>query len=323
MNDQMEAPPRVSPVNPAVKAPAPAWLILTAFAAVYVIWGSTYLGIHIAIQSIPPLLMAGGRFLIAGALLFGVMRVRGVPRPDARHWLNSAVIGALLLLGGNGGVTWAQQTVPTNIAALVVAATPLWMNLFDWLRPRGNRPRLAVVLGLILGFAGVACIVAGRDHLGNRVVEPLGALMLVIATLTWASGSVYAKYARQPAPALLAIAMQMICGGMLLLLVGAAMGETRHFHPGAISAASAAAFIYLTLLGSLVGFTAYVWLLQVSTPARVSTYAYVNPLIAVLLGRFALGESFPKSLALAAGLILGAVILITAARREKDGRLQN
>jgi drug/metabolite transporter (DMT)-like permease len=322
MNQQMEAPARVRPVNPAVhpavKTAPPAWLILAAFAAVYVIWGSTYLGIHIAIQSIPPLLMAGGRFVIAGALLYAVMRLRGAPRPDAGHWLTSAAIGALLLLGGNGGVTWAQQTVPTNIAALVVAATPLWMNLFDWLRPRGTRPRLAVALGLILGFAGVACIVMGRDHLGNRVVEPLGAIMLLVATITWASGSVYSKYARQPSPALLAIAMQMICGGMLLLLTGAALGETRNFHPQAITAASAAAFVYLTTLGSLIGFTAYVWLLQVSTPARVSTYAYVNPLIAVLLGRLALGEPFPKSLALAGGLILGAVILITLAKRRTE-----
>jgi len=196
------------------------------------------------------------------------------------------------------------------------------MNLLDWLRPRGNRPRLAVVCGLILGFAGVGCIVMGKDHLGNRVVEPLGAIVLLASTVAWASGSVYSKYARQPAPALLAIAMQMICGGMLLLLVGAAMGE--RFHPGAITAASAAALAYLTLLGSLVGFTAYVWLLQVSTPARVSTYAYVNPLIAVCLGRLALDEPFPKSLALAAGLVLGAIILITVARRAKDGgRLQN
>jgi drug/metabolite transporter (DMT)-like permease len=320
MNQLSEAPARVLAVTPPVRIGPPTWLVLTAFAAVYVIWGSTYLCIHIAIQSIPPLLMAGSRFVIAGALLYAVMRARGAARPDAGHWVNGSVIGALLLLGGNGGVTWAQQTVPTNIAALLVAATPLWMNLFDWLRPRGNRPRFAVVCGLVLGFAGVAFIVMGRDHLGHRVVAPLGAIVLLLSTIAWASGSVYSKYARQPASALLAIAMQMICGGVILLLVGAAMGETQQLHPGAITAASAAAFAYLTLMGSLVGFTAYVWLLQVSTPARVSTYAYVNPLIAVLLGRLVLNEPFPKSLALAAGLILGAVILTTAARMKKEGR---
>jgi len=327
MNQLLEAPTRVTPAIPAVlavKTRPPLWLVLAAFAAVYLIWGSTYLCIHVAIQSIPPLLMAGGRFVIAGGLLYAMMRARGVPPPDAGHWLNSAGIGALLLVGGNGGVTWAERTVPTNIAALLVAATPLWMNLFDWLRPRGNRPRLAVVCGLMLGFAGVACIVMGRDPSGNRVIEPLGAIVLLIANITWASGSIYSRHARQPVSALLAIAMQMICGGVLLLLAGAAMGEARHLHPGAITAASAAAFAYLTLVGSLVGFTAYVWLLQVSTPARVSTYAYVNPLIAVLLGRLVLDEPFPKSLALAAGLILGAVILTTAAKRKQGGgRLRN
>ena len=320
MNQLTESPVRVQPANPALETGPPSWLVLAAFAAVYVIWGSTYLCIHLAIKSIPPLLMAGSRFVIAGVLLYAVMRVRGAARPDAGHWVNSALIGALLLLGGNGGVTWAQQTVPTNIAALLVAATPLWMNLFDWLRPRGSRPRFAVVCGLVLGFTGVAFIVMGRDHLGHRVVAPLGAIVLLLSTITWASGSVYSKYARQPASALLAIAMQMICGGVILVLAGAAMGETRQFHLGAITATSAAAFAYLTLIGSLVGFTAYVWLLQVSTPARVSTYAYVNPLIAVLLGRLVLDEPFPKSLALAAGLILGAVILTTTARMKKEGR---
>ena len=320
MNQLTESPVRVQPANPAVETGPSSWLVLAAFAAVYVIWGSTYLCIHLAIQSIPPLLMAGSRFVLAGALLYAVMRARGAARPDAGHWVNSVLIGALLLLGGNGGVTWAQQTVPTNIAALLVAATPLWMNLFDWLRPRGSRPRFAVVCGLVLGFAGVALIIMGRDHLGHRVVAPLGAIVLLLSTITWASGSVYSKYVRQPASALLAIAMQMICGGVILLLAGAALGEARQLHPGAITAASAAAFAYLTLMGSLVGFTAYVWLLQVSTPARVSTYAYVNPLIAVLLGRLVLDEPFPKSLALAAGLILGAVILTTTARMKKEER---
>jgi drug/metabolite transporter (DMT)-like permease len=326
MNQQLEAPVRIQrvvPKTPVVKALPPKWLVLTAFASVYLIWGSTYLGIHIAIQSIPPLFMAGGRFVIAGTLLYTVMRLRGAPRPDAGHWASCAVIGALLLVGGNGAITWAQKTVPTNIAALFVAATPLWMNLFDWLRPRGTRPRFAVVCGLVLGFVGVAFIVMSKDHLGNRVVAPLGAIVLVAANITWALGSIYSKYARQPASALLAVAMQMICGGVLLVLSGTAMGEMREFHPGAITASSLAAFVYLTLVGSLIAFTAYVWLLQVSTPARVATYAYVNPLIAVLLGRLVLNEPFPKSLALAAGLILGAVVLTTAVRRKQRRSLVN
>ena len=320
MNSQLEAPRRMTaPIHCPVKAKPPMGLVLAAFAAVYLIWGSTYLGIHIAIQSIPPFFMAGSRFLIAGIMLYVAMRFRGASRPNLGHWANSAVIGGLLLLGGNGGVTWAQQTVPTSIAALVVAATPLWMNLIDWLRPHGSRPRLTVAVGLALGFAGVALIVMSKDHLGNRVVSPAGAVMLLLATISWAFGSVFSRHARQPAPTLLAIGMQMICGGGLMLLAGVVTGEAGRFHPGAITSASALAFVYLTLIGSLVGFTAYVWLLQVSTPARVSTYAYVNPLIAVLLGRLVLHEPFPRSLVLAASLILGAVILITLRKGKAAG----
>jgi drug/metabolite transporter (DMT)-like permease len=298
----------------------PLWLVLSAFAAVYVIWGSTYLGIHIAIQSIPPLLMAGCRSLLAGVILYAVLRMRGAARPAALHWGHASVIGSLLLLGGNGGVSWAQQTVPSSIAALIVAATPLWMNLIDWLRPAGKRPHARVFVGLFLGFVGVALIVTSRDHLGHRLLGPVGATVLLLATVSWAFGSVFSPHASQPASPLLAIAMQMITGGAALLLAGMAMGEAARFHPAQITAASATAFVYLTLAGSLVGFTAYVWLLQVSTPARVSTYAYVNPLIAVLLGRLILNEPIPQSVALAGALILASVILITVRLPAKRDR---
>jgi drug/metabolite transporter (DMT)-like permease len=300
---------------PVRKPTPPLWLVLSAFAAVYVIWGSTYLGIHIAIQTIPPFLMAGARFFIAGVFLFAVMRLRGDARPTLAHWRDAAIVGVLLLLGGNGGVSWAQQTVPSGIAALIVAATPLWMNLIDWLRPAGKRPGLSVFAGLAVGFVGVAMIGLSRDHLGHRLVNPIGAIVLLIATLSWAFGSVFSHHARKPTSALLAIGMQMIAGGIALFLAGAATGEIPRFHPAAISHASLVAFIGLTLLGSLVGFTAYVWLLQVSTPARVSTYAYVNPFIAVLLGRVFLDEPLPHSVAFAGTLILGAVVLITLKKR--------
>lgn len=295
------------------KAP-PTWLVVAAFAAVYLIWGSTYLGIHVAITTIPPFIMAGARFVIAGVLLFAAMRMRGVPMPALAQWIDASWIGGLLLLGGNGGVSWAQQTVPSSIAALVVAAVPLWMNLIDWLRPGGVRPRSAVFMGLAIGFAGVALIVLGKDQHGNRVVNPIGAGVLLFSTLSWAFGSVFSRHARKPAAPLMAVAMQMICGGALLFLAGAGFGELARFHFSQVSTASWNAFIYLTLVGSLVGFTAYVWLLQVSTPARVSTYAYVNPLIAVLLGRWILEEPLPKSVLLAGALILLAVIAITRAK---------
>ncbi|MES2572333.1 MAG: EamA family transporter [Verrucomicrobiota bacterium] len=288
-----------------------AWLVLAAFGAVYVIWGSTYLGIHIAIESIPPLLMAGSRFLLAGLVLYPVMRLRGAKRPRRVHWRNATIVGALLLLAGNGGVSWAEQSVPSNIAALIIAATPLWIILIDWLRPGGNRPHAVVFGGLALGFVGVALIVASKNQFGETFVDPIGAAVLMIASFCWAIGSVFSRHAEQSETALLNVAMQMICGGILLLVSGMGAGEIGHCDWGKITARSLYAFGYLTLFGSLIGFTAYVWLLQVSSPARVSTYAYVNPFIALILGRVFLNEALPKSALLAGFCILAAVMLIS------------
>jgi drug/metabolite transporter (DMT)-like permease len=289
----------------------PFWLIVAAFGAVYLIWGSTYLGIRLAIDSMPPLLMGGTRFILAGGILYPLMRFVGASRPRRIEWRSAVLIGAFLLLVGNGGVTWAQQTVPSSIAALMVAATPLWINLIEWLRPRGKRPHRAVFAGLALGFAAVTLIVVSKGTSGENVVNPTGAALLLIATLSWAFGSIFSRHAPQNESALLNISMQMLCGGVLMFLTGLALGEAEQFHPAQITATSAWAFVYLTLIGSLVGFTAYVWLLQVSTPARVSTYAYVNPFIAVLLGRLVLHEPLPGSVLLAGTCIIGAVMLIT------------
>lgn len=310
---QIVEPAEITAHSPAKSEPSRG-LVIAAFAAVYVIWGSTYLGIRIAITSIPPLLMAGSRFLLAGIILYTIMRMSGVAKPARKHWIGATVIGALLLLGGNGGVSWAQQTVPSGITALIIAAVPLWIMLVDWLRPRGTRPTFLVLLGLCIGFAGVLMIVSSRNQLGARIVDPVGGIVLLLATLSWAFGSVYSRHASKPDSALLAISMQMIAGGVSQLLTGFALGEAQQFHPAAITSASAWSFVYLTLIGSLVGFTAYVWLLQVSTPAKVSTYAYVNPIIAVLLGYLVLSEPFPKSVAMSGALVLAAVVLITHKR---------
>ena len=296
--------------DPARRTPPPRWLVLVAFAVVYGLWGSTYLGIRIAIDSIPPLLMGGARFLAAGIVLYTIMRMRGAQRPKFIHWKNAASVGALLLLIGNGGLTWAEQTVPSNIAALVIASTPMWIIIFDWLRPNGRRPHPSVFAGLILGFTGVGLTIASRDRLGHSVADPLGAAILLVAAVSWAAGSVFSRHSRQPESALLAVAMQMIAGGSLLLMFGAAAGELRGFDFHRITPESGYAFLYLILCGSLIGFTAYVWLLQVSTPARVSTYAFVNPLIAVVLGRVFRHEVLPDSVLLAGALIVAAVGLI-------------
>ncbi len=297
----------------AVHAPAhpPMWLVLAAFAALYIVWGSTYLGIRIAIDSIPPFLMAGSRFVVAGGIMYSFFRWRGAPRPTLPQWVAATITGALLLLAGNGGVTWAEQLVPSGITALVIAAVPAWIALADWLRPGGRRPGALAIAGIVLGFFGVTLLVSGRTASGAHLVHPAGAVALVLATLLWSVGSIYSRHSPKPASTLLAIGMQMMAGGALQLLTGLILGEAQRFSWAAITPTSAWAWVYLTAIGSLVGFTAYVWLLQVSTPARVSTYAYVNPLIAVLLGNVVLHEPVPPGVLLAGGLILGAVVLLT------------
>ena len=311
--DTIDKPHPVAPAS--TPTPLAPWgLIVAAFAAVYVIWGSTYLAIRIAIETIPPLLMAGVRFLSAGALLYGTLRLRGVPSPRVTQWRSALIIGVLLLLAGNGGVTWAEQRVPSSLAALLVATVPLWMILLDWLRPGGSPPKSAVFVGLAVGFAGIALIVLSRDRVGHNLVDPLGVAVLMGAALCWAVGSIWSKYLPHAAHPLMSVAAQMLCGGGMMLAFGLARGEMASFQPAAVSSASLLALAYLVLIGALVGFTAYVWLLQVSTPARVSTYAYVNPFIAVLLGHFVAHEPITGSILAAGGLIIGAVILITTSR---------
>lgn len=300
-------------------AKPPLLLILLAFAAVYLIWGSTYLGIRLATDTMPPFLMAGSRFVLAGALLYGVLRWRGEAKPPGGAWKDAAIIGGLLLVGGNGGVSWAQRYVPTGVSALIVASVPLWIVVTDWLRPGGTKPRATVLVGLAVGFVGVVLMVLGKDAKGHPVVVPVGAAVLVLSTIAWALGSIYSRHAKLPGSALMGISMQMMAGGGMQLLAGALLGELPRMHFELISATSAWAFVYLTLIGSLVGFTAYVWLMRTCSPALVSTYAYVNPLVAVALGWFVLKEPVPQAMATAGGLILVSVVLITltSTRRAK------
>jgi drug/metabolite transporter (DMT)-like permease len=291
-------------------ARAPRGRVIAAFAAVYLIWGSTYLGIRLAIETIPPFLMGGVRFLIAGGVLYLWARWRGAERPTRAHWVSAVIIGALLLLGGNGAVVWSEQRVPSSIAALLVATVPLWMVLLDWMRRGGTRPTAVVTAGVVLGLAGIALLV--RPGAKTASVNLIGAGVLVLGSLSWAVGSLYARRVKLPPSPLLATAMEMLGGGALLTALAALSGETRTFHLANVSAHSAAALLYLIAFGSLVAFTAYVWLLEVSTPARVSTYAYVNPVVAVLLGWIFAGEPLTGQMLIAAAVIVGAVALITA-----------
>jgi drug/metabolite transporter (DMT)-like permease len=292
--------------------------VALAFAAVYLLWGSTYLAIRLGVETLPPFLMAGARHLTAGLLLYLLLRATGSPRPELRHWKSAAVIGGLMLLGGNGLVTWAEQRVPSGLAALIVSSVPIWMALLDGLRRR-RRPGLPILAGLLLGLGGIAMLVVPGSFAGNGRVDLLGAGALLAASLFWSFGSLYAIRAKLPASVLTATAMEMIAGGALLGVTGLLFGEAGRLDPGAVSGRSLAALGYLIVFGSLLGFSAYVWLLKVSTPARVSTYAYVNPIVAVLLGALVAGERVTPRIALAAVVIVGAVALIITSRARPAG----
>ncbi len=293
--------------------------LVAAFAAVYLIWGSTYLAIRFAIETMPPFLMAGVRFTIAGGILYAAARALGARGPTRRHWKSALVIGGFLLLGGNGGVVWAEQTVPSGLTALIVAIVPLWMVLFDWLRGSGTRPGAGVALGLLLGFIGVGLLV-GPNGLGEGArIDPLGAGVVVLASVLWAAGSIYARHARLPESQPLATGMEMLAGGALLLIAGTGFGEIGRVDLAAISTRSTLALLYLIVFGAIIAFTAYVWLLRVTTPARAATYAYVNPVVAVVLGWSLASEPLGPRVLLAAAMIVGAVVLIVGrpARRAK------
>lgn len=300
--------------------------IIAAFAAIYLIWGSTYLFIRFAIETIPPLLMGGVRFIIAGAALFLWARIRSGEKPTAVQWRTTAIVGACLILGGNGAVVWSQQFVPSGMVSLLVAILPFWIVLIDWIRPGGTRPTAGVTIGLIVGVAGLVVLIgpsaldpsaqsSSSTQSGNGVVLK-GAIVLMLGSLSWAVGSIYSRHAPLPKSAFLATGMEMFLGGVMLFAAALIRGEHLQFDPANVSARSLGAFIYLTTVGSLVGFTAYIWLLGVQPPSRVSTYAYVNPVVAVFLGWAFAGEPLSVRTAIAAAIIIGAVALITTARSD-------
>ena len=284
--------------------------VILAFAAVYILWGSTYLAIRVAIETLPPLLMAGSRFMLAGTLLYVWMRLRGVASPTRGHWRSAAIVGGFLLLGGNGGVVWSEQRVPSGLAALIVATVPLWMALLGWWLGQAPRPSGRIAAGLFLGLFGVVLLVAARGVGDPTGVDPLGAVVLVGAALSWSYGSLWSRHADLPRSPFLATAMQMMAGGALLFVAGVLRGEFSHFDVGAVSHRSLFAVLYLLVFGSLIGFSAYVYLLRATTPARVSTYAFVNPAVAVFLGWLLAGEALTHRTAGAAVVILSGVILI-------------
>jgi drug/metabolite transporter (DMT)-like permease len=295
-------------------------LIVSAFAALYLIWGSTYLGILFAIQTIPPLLMAGARFLLAGVILYAIARWRGAPKASLANWRTALIIGGCLLLGGNGGVTLAEQHVSSGLASVIVATVPIYIALLAWWSGIAPAPAPIVWLGLAGGFAGVAILLAPALRLtpGETGHAGTGMVILLCSSFVWSAGSIYSRKAKCASPPLQLAGQQMICGGVLLTVAGLVTGEHHRFDPSRISPLSIGAFAYLVIIGALVGYTAYIFLLRHCQPAKVATYAYVNPIVAVVLGAFFAGETLSSRAVLAAGLIIGSVALVISLQQTSS-----
>jgi drug/metabolite transporter (DMT)-like permease len=288
------------------------WLALFA---VYIVWGSTYLAIRFTVETIPPFLQAGVRFIIAGAILYAWRRSAGDPAPSRRQWFSAFVIGVLLMLGGNGLISLAETNVPSGIAALLVATIPMFMVLVEALRPGGVRPTLSQVIGLLVGFSGVALLIGPVEFGGSREFSLVSVSIALLAAILWSLGSIYSRNTDLPDSTLLLTGMEMLLGGLALMAASAIKGEFAQFQISAVSLRSVLGLVYLISIGSLVGFTSYAWLLRNAPISLVSTYAYVNPVVAVLLGGIFAQETLNSRILIAALIIVGSVILVNTAKK--------
>ena len=299
------------------KLQIPGTKIILAFTSVYIIWGSTYLAIRFAIETIPTFLMVGVRFLIAGFIVYAFLRFRGRAKPSMSEWRTESIVGLLLLAMANGSVVMAEHTVPSGLAALIVATVSVWMVVLNWLWKGAPRPNLGVTSGIITGFVGLYTLVGPSNISENLNLDPFGVTPLLFASFSWAAGSVYSKGAHHGKSLMLSAAMQMITAGVFLVIFGTLNGEWQELNLSDISAISFYSFGYLILFGSIIGFSSYVYILRHSSPDHVSTYAYVNPVIAVILGWAFADEIIDLRIIIAAAFIIISVILITKFREGK------
>ncbi|MEP7013035.1 MAG: EamA family transporter [Acidobacteriota bacterium] len=291
-------------------------LLILSLAALYTIWGSTYLAIRFAIETLPPFTMAGVRFMTAGAILYLISQLRGEGKPEPRHWAGAALVGTLLLVGGNGGVVWAETRLDSSLAALLLTTQPFWLVLMAWMMKGGTPPSARTVGGMALGFLGVCLLIAPGGG-GGMHVDLLGALVVTLSAISWAGGSVLSLKVPLPSAPILSTSLQMLTGGAGLSLIAVATGEPAHIDPSKISLHSLLALAYLIVFGAIVAYTAFVWLVQNAPPALASTYSYVNPLVAVFLGWALGGEAVSSRIVLAALVIVAGVVVVTLAARKK------
>ena len=290
-----------------------------ALLAIYIVWGSTYLGIRFAVETIPPFLMAGTRFLISGLILLVWRRAVGDPMPTFRQARSAVIVGLLLLLGGNGLVSWAEQHVASGIAALIVASIPLWVALIDALRPHGIKPDWKIVLGLLIGFGGIILLVISSQGAGSSAegVTFAGVGGLLVAAFLWSLGSIYGRDADMPESSLLSTAIEMLGGAAGLFIVGTLLGEWNALSLPAVSMRSLGGLTYLILAGSLIGFTSYSWLLRNAPVSLVSTYAYVNPVVAIFMGAWLAGEVINLPIVISALVIIASVVVINTSKKAR------
>lgn len=303
-------------MTPAATAARNKTRVLIAFAAVYLLWGSTYLFIKYAIETIPPFLLGGARFFIAGGLLYALARWRGAPPATSRDWRMAGITGVLMLGAGNGAVVWSEQIVPSGVVALIVSTVPIWIVLLDWLRPRGVRPRTPVFLGLGLGLVGMVILIGPGAIVGQGHVNGTGALALFVGSLAWALGSIITRRGKRSAAPLVFSALQMVAAAVAMTVTSIVVGEPARFALRDVSMRSFLSWIYLIIAGSIIGYTAYIYLLGAVSAAKAATYAYVNPVIAVLLGWAFAREPISARTILAAAVILGGVAIITVTQGQ-------
>lgn len=298
--------------------PAPSrWKTLAAFAIIYFVWGSTFLAIRISVQEIPPLLCAAIRFFIAGLILYAWMLVRREPFPNGRQWASAFTIALLIFVGDYGLLFWAEQRVPSGIAAVMMATIPAFMALSEIIFLRTQRLTIRLASALLIGLAGVAVLVSRSLNLGSAPIDRGGAAALIFASISWSVGSVLTRKLPLPSSKIMSSGAQMLAGGILLAVSASVFGEFRSFHPDAITVSAWLALLYLIVAGSILGFTAYLWLIHHQSPTKVGTYAYVNPIVAVLIGYFLAAEPLGARTVVGTVLILISVVLITAANVKK------
>lgn len=299
------------------KTPHRSWKTLLAFAIIYFVWGSTFLAIRVGVREVPPFLLAGIRFLTAGLVLYGWTFLKGERSPNARQWLSVLLLATLIFVCDYGLLFWAEQRVPSGVAAVMLATIPVFMALSEIIFLRTQRLTARLVLAFLVGIAGVAVLVSRSMSLGGAPIDKGGSIALLVASISWSVSSVLTRKLPLPASKVMSSGAQMLAGGVLLMLFASALGEFRNFHFAAVSSAAWFSLAYLIVAGSIVGYTAYVWLLHRESPTKVGTYAYVNPVVAVLLGYFFGGETLGLRTILGTFCVLISVIVITTAPTKK------